>query len=85
MTVRAFVRALLYVVPTLVLGIALWVAWRVLFVGDVLEQAECDRGDCSAIGDFTWDARWLILVVCVFVAGLVVWSVGRLLRRPVRG
>lgn len=75
-------RGLLLVVATFVLGIALAVGWA-FFVLLVLGQGECDRGECNALGEFTFDSDWgltVILILAFAIAAAVVWGVSRFRR-----
>ena len=74
-------RTLLGLLSTVVLGVALYVG-AIMFVAGVLGQAECNRGECSWIGELVLgESRYIGLASCLLVAGGFVWVVSRWFRR----
>jgi hypothetical protein len=66
---------------TLVLGFVLAAAWF-YFIWEVMGQQECNRADCSWIGELSYGTSAnLPLGACFLVAGIVVWGTRALLRR----
>jgi hypothetical protein len=64
-----------------VLGVILAAGWF-YFVWEVLGEQECDRGNCSWIGDLSYGSSANIpLAVCMLIAGALVWSARALLHR----
>jgi hypothetical protein len=71
-------------ISTVVLGVALYVG-AIMFVAGVLGQTECDRGECSWLGErVLGESRYLGLASCLFVAGALVWIVSRRFHRIAR-
>ena len=55
---------------------ALSAAWGALIEATGGSTSECDRGDCGALGEFTMETTWpLIVVVFVALACLLAWFV----------
>jgi hypothetical protein len=75
---RAGLRAVLFVVATIVLGAAAYEAWVRL----VVFRGDCEPYSCGWPGRITWDAPEAVLAVWLLIACGVVWLVGRLVRRP---
>jgi hypothetical protein len=78
---RLVLWTLAYVAATLVTAVAILFSWF-LFVFFVLGDPECDRGECSALGEFT-DENWgLLNVLALSIAALLVALLLRRFRRP---
>ena len=69
---------------TVVLGTLLAAAWF-YFVWEVLDQQECNRADCSWVGDVSYGtAANIPLGASFLVAAIVVWGTRGLVRRSHR-
>ncbi len=83
-----FVWLLAYLVATVGAALFLLIGWHRFLLVLHLYETECDRSDCSALGDFTADHSAFIWYLCMLVAallmGLVFWSVHRLRHRQER-
>ena len=76
-------RALVFLIA-FVLGIVLAMVWFHL-VWDVWGQQECNRADCSSIGDLSYGSKANIpLAVCFLLAGAAVSGTRTLIRRSRR-
>lgn len=63
------------------LGLALAIG-SVVYVIDVLGQSECNRAECTWIGDLAYgSSATIVLGICLIVAGAIVWGVDWLFRR----
>jgi hypothetical protein len=69
---KGFVRGLLLVAAALFLGwlldYALWALAGFPY--------DCNaRDDCTAAGEFLWNASWPAFIACVLVASVIVWLI----------
>jgi hypothetical protein len=66
---------------TILLGGALFLGFE-YYVLDILGEGECDRADCTFLGDLAYGASAnIVFVTCVVLAGAIVWTVPRVTRR----
>ena len=80
---RLILWAFAYVLATVVTAVVVLYSWA-FFVMLVVGDSECDRGECSAVGEFT-DGNWRLLsVLALSIAALLVAILLRRFRRPMR-
>jgi hypothetical protein len=86
--VRRFARMLLLAIAYLLATIGAWIAivfaWGLFVVVLHPDDTECDRGECSPLGEFTDDHRALLTITALVIALALVSMVFATLRRRFR-